>query len=78
MHQSNTSVADMMRALRGFLGENDVMAYLTMMANHLLELYRVPKPTGSVYLHYDPTVDRKQVVAPSIARSTTRKRKASN
>ena len=31
------------------------MAYLTMMANRLLELYRVLKPTGSLYLHCDPT-----------------------
>ena len=55
LHQPNTSVADMMRALRGFLGENDMMAYLTMMANRLLELHRVLKPTGSLYLHCDPT-----------------------
>jgi len=34
----------MMIALRLFLGENDMMAYLTMMANQLLELYRVLKP----------------------------------
>ena len=45
----------MMRALRKFLGENDIMAYLTMMANRLLELRRVLKPTGSLYLHCDPT-----------------------
>ena len=45
----------MMRALRAFLGENDMMAYLTMMANRLLELHRVLKPTGSLYLHCDPT-----------------------
>ena len=55
LHQPNTSVADMMRALRGFLGENDMMAYLTMMANRLLELHRVLAPTGSLYLHCDPT-----------------------
>ncbi len=55
LHQPNTSVADMMRALRGFLGENDMMAYLTIMANRLLELHRVLKPTGSLYLHCDPT-----------------------
>jgi len=55
LHQVNTSVADMMRALRGFLGENDMMAYLTMMANRLLELHRVLKPAGSLYLHCDPT-----------------------
>src|SRR5205807_8596472 len=55
LHQSNTAVAEMMKALRGFLGENDMMAYLTMMANRLLELQRVLKPTGSLYLHCDPT-----------------------
>jgi adenine specific DNA methylase Mod len=48
-------VAEMMKALRGFLGENDMMAYLTMMANRLLQLHRVLKPTGSLYLHCDPT-----------------------
>ena len=49
-HCKNTEVAEMMRALRAFLGENDMMAYLTMMANRLLELHRVLKPTGSLYL----------------------------
>ena len=33
LHQPNTDVAEMMKALRGFLGQNDLMAYLTMMAN---------------------------------------------
>lgn len=51
----NTDVSEMMQALRRFLGENDMMAYLTMMANRLLELHRVLKPTGSLYLHCDPT-----------------------
>ena len=55
LHQPNTAVAQMMKALREFLGENDMMAYLTMMANRLLELHRVLKPTGSLYLHCDPT-----------------------
>ena len=55
LHQKNTAVAAMLRALREFLGENDMMAYLTMMANRLLELHRVLKPTGSLYLHCDPT-----------------------
>jgi DNA modification methylase len=44
-----------MPALRTFLGENDMTAYLVMMANRLLELHRVLKPTGSLYLHRDPT-----------------------
>ncbi len=52
---SNTDVADLMQALRSFLKENDMLAYLTMMCNRLLELHRVLKPTGSLYLHCDPT-----------------------
>jgi site-specific DNA-methyltransferase (adenine-specific) len=55
VHQSNTDVSEMIQALRRFLGENDMMAYLTMMANRLLELHRVLKDTGSLYLHCDPT-----------------------
>lgn len=55
VQQSNTDVAEMMQALRRFLGENDVMAYLTMIANRLIEMYRSLKPTGSLYLHCDPT-----------------------
>ena len=38
-----------------FLGQNDMMAYLTMMAQRKVELHRVLKPTGSIYLHCDPT-----------------------
>lgn len=55
IHGRNTDVAEMIQALRRFLGENDMMAYITMMANRLIELYRVLKPTGSLYLHCDPT-----------------------
>lgn len=55
VRQPNTDVSEMMQALRRFLGENDMMAYLTMMANRLHELHRVLKPTGSLYLHCDPT-----------------------
>jgi DNA modification methylase len=51
----NTQAASMLRAIHGFLGENDMMAYLAMMAVRLLELHRVLKPTGSLYLHCDPT-----------------------
>jgi DNA modification methylase len=42
------------RALRSILGESDVMAYLTMMAPRLVELRRVLKKSGSLYLHCDP------------------------
>jgi adenine specific DNA methylase Mod len=55
MQQSNTDVAEVIRALRSVLGENDMMAYLAMMAIRLLELRRALKPTGSLYLHCDPT-----------------------
>lgn len=55
MKSGNTDVAELLRALRSFLKENDMMAYLTMMANRLLELHRALKKTGSLYLHCDPT-----------------------
>ena len=48
-------LADLMESLRAFLGVNNMMAYLTMMAVRLVELHRVLKPTGSLYLHCDPT-----------------------
>ncbi|MCY7340233.1 MAG: hypothetical protein LH465_09860 [Sphingomonas bacterium] len=51
----NTKAFDLLRAMRDFLGENDMMAYLAMMAIRLIELHRVLKPTGSLYLHCDPT-----------------------
>lgn len=51
----NTDVAGMLEAMRSFLGTNDMMAYLAMMAVRLVELHRVLKPTGSLYLHCDPT-----------------------
>src|SRR5574340_1703967 len=40
-------------ALRQLVGENQMMAYLVMMAARLVELHRVLKPTGSLYLHCD-------------------------
>ena len=48
-------VAELLQAFRSFLGINDMMAYLTMMAIRLVELRRVLKPAGSIYLHCDPT-----------------------
>jgi site-specific DNA-methyltransferase (adenine-specific) len=55
MRSGNTAAFTLLRAMREFLGDNDMMAYLTMMAVRLLELHRVLKPTGSLYLHCDPT-----------------------
>jgi len=48
-------VRDLIGALHGALGHNDVMAYLVMMTARLVEMHRVLKPTGSLYLHCDPT-----------------------
>lgn len=48
-------VATMIDALHQFIGNNQMMAYLAMMAARLVELHRVLKPTGSLYLHCDPT-----------------------
>src|SRR5450830_1572592 len=49
------AVADALRAFYLILGDSNMMAYLTMMAPRLQELHRVLKPTGSLYLHCDPT-----------------------
>jgi DNA modification methylase len=48
-------VADALRAFKTFLFNTDMMAYLAMMAPRLVELRRVLKETGSIYLHCDPT-----------------------
>lgn len=53
--ESGGRVSDVMQAFRRFLGTNDMLAYLTMMAPRLVELRRVMKCTGSIYLHCDPT-----------------------
>ena len=48
-------VADALRAFESYLHGSDMMAYLAMMAPRLVELHRVLKETGSIYLHCDPT-----------------------
>jgi len=48
-------VAKLIDAIVGGLGRNDVTAYLVMMTIRLVELHRVLKDTGSLYLHCDPT-----------------------
>jgi site-specific DNA-methyltransferase (adenine-specific) len=52
---SHVEAGKLIVALRDFLGESQMMAYLVMMASRLIELRRVLKPTGSLYLHCDPT-----------------------
>ena len=53
--ETGGKVADAMIAFRQILGTNDMLAYLSMMAPRLVELRRVLKSTGSLYLHCDPT-----------------------
>ena len=53
--ESGGKVSQVMQAFRTFLGENDMLAYLSMMAPRLVELHRVMKRTASIYLHCDPT-----------------------
>jgi site-specific DNA-methyltransferase (adenine-specific) len=55
MASGHSDASIMLKAMRSALGENDMMAYLAMMAVRLIELHRVLKPTGSLYLHCDPT-----------------------
>ncbi len=42
-------------SMRSMLGDNDMMAYISMMSIRLIELRRVLKSSGSIYLHCDPT-----------------------
>lgn len=51
----NEQISNLMVALEKLVGHNDVLAYLTMMTIRLIELHRVLKKTGSIYLHCDPT-----------------------
>jgi DNA modification methylase len=53
--ESGGSVADVLLAFERFLGTSDMLAYLAMMAPRLVELRRVLKRSGSLYLHCDPT-----------------------
>ena len=53
--EDSKKLGDLLQAMRQFLGQNDMMAYLVMMAQRMRELHRVLKPTGSIYLHCDPT-----------------------
>jgi len=55
MVEAGGKVSQALQAFRTFLGENDMMAYLAMMAPRLVEMRRVLKATGSIYLHCDPT-----------------------
>ena len=51
----NARLFELMESLHRMLGNSEMMAYLVMMAPRLLELRRVLRTTGSLYLHCDPT-----------------------
>ena len=53
--ETPANVKEMVSAFRQFIGSNAMMSYLVMMTPRLVELRRVLKPTGSSYLHCDPT-----------------------
>ena len=50
----NAKLFDLMNSLHRILGGSEMMAYLLMMGPRLLEMHRVLKPTGTLYLHCDP------------------------
>ncbi len=53
--KTNENISNLMLAFEKMVGHNDMLAYLTMMTARLIELHRVLKKTGSLYLHCDPT-----------------------
>jgi adenine specific DNA methylase Mod len=53
--RASGTAALVVSSLRRWLGENSMMAYITMMAVRLIEMHRALKPSGSLYLHCDPT-----------------------
>jgi len=56
LKQENTNISNIVSGFESILGEKSGMfIYLINMTQRLLELYRVLKPTGSIYLHCDPT-----------------------
>jgi site-specific DNA-methyltransferase (adenine-specific) len=55
LYRVNGPLAEFVELMVKRLGCNDLSAYLVMMAARLVELHRVLKPTGSLYLHCDPT-----------------------
>ena len=49
------ALLELLQGFENFLRNSNMMAYLVMMSPRLVELHRVLKPTGSLYLHCDPT-----------------------
>ncbi len=55
INKENIKISDLMSGLETVIGKNGTLAYLSMMTSRLIELHRVLKSTGSIYLHCDPT-----------------------
>ncbi|MBV9688538.1 MAG: site-specific DNA-methyltransferase, partial [Ktedonobacteraceae bacterium] len=53
--EAGGTLSETLQGFRRLLGTNNMLAYLVMMAPRLAELWRVMKPTGTIYLHCDPT-----------------------
>ena len=54
-NKENIKISDLMIGLEKVIGRNGTLAYLSMMTSRLIELKRVLKSTGSIYLHCDPS-----------------------
>jgi len=55
VRDTDVRIFRVLQALQGFLGQSDLMAYLAMMTVRLLEMRRVLRSTGSLFLHCAPT-----------------------
>lgn len=55
MSNCDNSIRKTITAMRDINGDTPMSAYLVMMTIRLIELHRVLKSTGSIYLHCDPT-----------------------
>jgi DNA modification methylase len=51
--RSGSPAADILTSLNNYMQKSDIMAYLAMMTVRLIQLHRLLKSTGSLYLHCD-------------------------
>jgi site-specific DNA-methyltransferase (adenine-specific) len=63
--EAQPHITEMIESMRDFIGSNQMMAYLVMMTTRLIELHRVLKPTGNIYLHCDPTASHYLKISPT-------------
>src|SRR3989440_7964692 len=55
LFRSTQQVVDLIKGLQPVLKKESLLAYLVSMTLRITEIHRVLKPTGSFYLHCDPT-----------------------